>query len=469
MNPLKKFKLVNSENKTFLVFSAGKKETINYTQMSMFEGADYQKYFVPFQCTKTSRSNRISYDVSGLTAIADLIRSPMDQAQYFRIIKGIQEIASFCGEHHLPCDNLVSVPKYMYYDHADNSVKMAFVPLKKAHYLSFEIPDCLQKINKKAKAIKITDGNYQQKYEQYLQELSTGSGNKKTREFSPVSLMHFFNINGMPALGMKPPASNSQIHAKAAAIPEIPVRPAAYATSGSWSPLTAREDTGTVIIDQTDKPCLVSENGMRYFIDDVSRPFRIGRGAGSDLVINVNTVSGKHAEIFMKNGKFMLRDISRNGTFLGTPDNRISETELSDGADIFFHNQKYTFLLNGFTAESPSAPVSSPVTATAIVDAESSGAVGVQSTGKPLAYIRRVSDGLSIAVRQYPFSTDELPGVIFHRETAASGRKRLVMENDICQALKLEDTNIPCGRKTEIFSGCSIFIWGEKYSFIVEN
>ena len=73
MNQIKNFfafKTVYSQNKTFLVFSIGRKEEINYSQVQMLENEAYRDYILPFQCTKTASTNKISFDVSGLTSLS---------------------------------------------------------------------------------------------------------------------------------------------------------------------------------------------------------------------------------------------------------------------------------------------------------------------------------------------------------------------------------------------------------------
>ena len=110
MNPIKKFfavKTVYSDNKTFLIFSVEKKEEINYPQVQMFETGAYREYLLPFQCTKTSKSNKISFDVSGLTSLSEYLKTEMKQDQYFEIVSGIQKVIAFCKDSRLSCDNLV--------------------------------------------------------------------------------------------------------------------------------------------------------------------------------------------------------------------------------------------------------------------------------------------------------------------------------------------------------------------------
>ncbi len=54
-------------------------------------------------------------------------------------------------------------------------------------------------------------------------------------------------------------------------------------------------------------------------------PFTIGSRSDNDLVISDSTVSRKHAELFLKNGRVCLRDL---GSLNGTLVNRVSRSEV---------------------------------------------------------------------------------------------------------------------------------------------
>ena len=197
MNPIKNllsFKTTYDGNKTYLVYSISKKEEINYSEVQMLEKDAYRNYFLPFQCTKTSRSNKISFDVSGLTALSEYLKTEMKQEQYFEIVSGIQKIISVCQKVYLSYDNLICDPKYMYYHNILKQVLMIYIPVKNQHYVCDSIPKCLINIHKSAKRVIITDGNYMNNYENFLLQY-TSSDKKKGNSFSPDSLLHFFNEN----------------------------------------------------------------------------------------------------------------------------------------------------------------------------------------------------------------------------------------------------------------------------------
>ena len=51
-------------------------------------------------------------------------------------------------------------------------------------------------------------------------------------------------------------------------------------------------------------------------------PFILGRGKKADMVVNDSMASREHARIECRRGKFVLTDMSTNGTYVRTPDGR---------------------------------------------------------------------------------------------------------------------------------------------------
>ena len=79
------------------------------------------------------------------------------------------------------------------------------------------------------------------------------------------------------------------------------------------------------------KPKRSAPGNVDFYIVYVGRrvpvthyPFTIGSRSDNDLVITDSTVSRKHAELFLKNGKVCLRDL---GSLNGTLVNRVSRSE----------------------------------------------------------------------------------------------------------------------------------------------
>jgi hypothetical protein len=93
----------------------------------------------------------------------------------------------------------------------------------------------------------------------------------------------------------------------------------------------------TVIVSDLHKAPLV---GWVVLLDgnDKGKDFRIHDGQNTmgsdptcDIVINHPTISGKHASLRAKEGKFFLTDLdSTNGTYLNKEDKSISREEIRD-------------------------------------------------------------------------------------------------------------------------------------------
>lgn len=503
------FRTIFSGNSTYLICTLGRKDKISYAQLDMFKNETYKEYFVIPNCTKNGTTTKISFDISGLTSLSEYIKTRLEQKQYFDIISGIQKIASFCKSASLPFENLICDPKYMYYHNSSKKILMAFVPVQSPRPLSMDIPKCLLKIHKSAKDVIIKDGNYMGKYEEYLNRFQ---GKKtKVQAFSPDSLQHFFNENEseepakeyrkvsknpsnivyandpkfniyeqitesqpVSAENNKPsgqfePAGQTENRNKQSSVPENRQN---Y-NGGTFIPPEqnewhgAEENTHDISEEMYDA-YLIDPDGKKIYIDDDI--FTIGRAEPKSLVINELTVSGEHAKIKKEYNIYYLSNWhDRNGTFLNEDFKKkvTSSVPLKDGDRIYFYRTCYTF----HTVKRPEPasqhtviiPQPPPHTAT-----NHTFVVSQPQESRALAYIRNVSDNSVLKVMQYPFTDDSIYGVVFSMETV-NNRTALFIENTACYSLKLENVDIYMGMKREIFSGCSLFINSEKYTFIIEN
>ena len=88
---------------------------------------------------------------------------------------------------------------------------------------------------------------------------------------------------------------------------------------------------------------IVDDSGRRYEIS-ASRPFRIGRDAGCDLLIPDDSVSREHASISANGQRFSVRDFnSSNGTFVNGRRIGTEPVFLSDGDSIRFGGVHFGF------------------------------------------------------------------------------------------------------------------------------
>ena len=461
MNSLKSlvsFKTVYSENKTYLVFSVGKKEAINYSQVQTLESDIYREYFLPFQCTKTANTNKIGYDISGLTSLSEFLKTEMRQDQYFEIISGIQKIISFCQRAHFSTDNLVCDPKYMYYHNVSKKIMMIYLPLNNQHYVCDDIPKCLNKMHKGAKNIIITDGNYMNNYEKYLEGFQIASRKHSKNYFTPDSLLHFFNSNHMNSLD-----SGSGVYGGNA--PEMPQN-TSFSINDQIAGAEAdyKSPSNTAVRGRKTETFLTDANGNRFDIE--SFPFKIGRNTKNDLVLPEPTVSGEHAFISEQGGKFYINDTSSNGTFLNDENNRITSEEIKNGDKLFFDCFCYTFCAT--RNEDASSARTVVVSRRHDSEKDASGEEEADDTGKALAYLKKLSDGTITMIMSFPFKSDDIAGIVITCEEVG-GRKALFIENISEGSLDFEGLDVHAGRKAELFSGCTVTVSGEKYSFNIDN
>ncbi|MET0049678.1 MAG: adenylate/guanylate cyclase domain-containing protein [Candidatus Thiodiazotropha sp.] len=87
--------------------------------------------------------------------------------------------------------------------------------------------------------------------------------------------------------------------------------------------LWRREDvtfihTAPITQSMTRKNLILDYAGRTYRLAPIPGSIHIGRDAGNELVVGGNSVSRTHAILEYNRGKFMLKDISTNGTYITT-------------------------------------------------------------------------------------------------------------------------------------------------------
>jgi DNA-binding NtrC family response regulator/pSer/pThr/pTyr-binding forkhead associated (FHA) protein len=108
------------------------------------------------------------------------------------------------------------------------------------------------------------------------------------------------------------------------------------------SSIDKKEKTVGTDVSETKNPAPVLQ-----FLSPVKKKFRrtriiLGRSSGCDLEIDNHYVSSQHAEIFLSEGKYMLRDLhSRNGTFVN--DFRVTERPLPSSGIIRLGKYQMTY------------------------------------------------------------------------------------------------------------------------------
>jgi class 3 adenylate cyclase len=82
-----------------------------------------------------------------------------------------------------------------------------------------------------------------------------------------------------------------------------------------------RMATGLLKGQSKDARLHLNYNGVERELDqDMDHPLILGRGKKADMVINDSMASREHARIECRRGKFILTDMSTNGTYVQTPE-----------------------------------------------------------------------------------------------------------------------------------------------------
>ena len=189
--------------------------------------------------------------------------------------------------------------------------------------------------------------------------------------------------------------------------------------------------------------------------------FRIGRNVDNDLVVNEATVSGFHAEITCENDAYFIRDLSTNGTYVNDDAHRITRAQLKDGDVVLFDDFRYTFRIEEKKDENGRAESANRTAPTYTVSQK-------RRSERPLAYLKRVSDGSEISIFRFPFECDEMPGLVLSSERSWN-RQDIYAENRSCESLCFQSVEIAGGTKMKIFSGCVLVVNGERFRFQIEN
>ncbi|MDE6519123.1 MAG: FHA domain-containing protein [Ruminococcus sp.] len=452
------FKEIYSKTETYLVYSFGKKRQMNLTQIQSFNDNQFYDFFVPFKCTKTGKGGKINFNISGLTSLSEFLKVDIKQEQYFSIISDIQRITSFCQKHFFQLENLIFNPKYMYYHNITGKVMMAYVPLRNDDnkFINGSAVKCLLDIHKKSR-ISITDGSFINEYENYLDKLK-----KDEQNFTPDALYRLLSemryVKKKKSDSIIKNETDSERYEIEKQIINEPLKDTDIPEKSHEKPVIPEEDSSATVIrirtSLPGSPFLMDMTGKK--IEITKNPFRIGRGKDNDFVLSDSMISSHHAQIIHDSGEYYIVDNnSSNGTYLNDIDNKILRARIVDGNSIFFAMNRYIFK-----------------TSKTQIDVQDSDYINFdllnEDDDRTLAYIKKVSDDNVITIRHYPFSSKELSDIIFFEKKHA-GETLLYMENTSCNSLRLENIDVPIGEKVEIFSGCTLSVNGELYTFTVEN
>lgn len=136
---------------------------------------------------------------------------------------------------------------------------------------------------------------------------------------------------------------------------------------------------------------VVEPNGVRREVPVTSSPFRIGRQAGSELMLRDSRISRQQAQLLSENGGWVLEDMgSRHGTFVNGEKVLRHELQAKDHIDFgMADSYKLIYLGEGATIEELVERVEAPAP-------EQAGSRGLYHLGVLLEVARTLGTGLSL-------------------------------------------------------------------------
>lgn len=215
---------------------------------------------------------------------------------------------------------------------------------------------------------------------------------------------------------------------------------------------------------------LTDEKGRVYAINGF--PFVIGRRKiqdGTSLSIaDVPEISGIHAAITLKNGKYRLEDRqSTNGTFikkegceLFSDETRVTSEVIEDGSVFWLYRTEFTFHTDSRASQTciVSKEDLYQTSKTLPVDSEENDI----SEDKCLAYLTEKSSGTSVQIFRFPFSYRD-----FTIKRTYSGNRFIYCIFSEKQIM-IEGEQVTGSGETEIFSGCNFTADYEGYTFYIK-
>lgn len=235
---------------------------------------------------------------------------------------------------------------------------------------------------------------------------------------------------------------------------------------------SGRNDTVLITHENSDPETayLTDEKGIVYTITGF--PFVIGRrkiqnGYGLS-VTDVPEISGIHAVINLRNGKYRLEDQqSTNGTFikkegceLFSDETRVTSEELEDGSVFWLYRTEFTFHTDCRASQTCIVSKEDLYQTSKTLPVES-GENDI-SEEKCLAYLAEKSSGKAIQICRFPFSYRN-----FTIKRTYSGN-RFIYSVFSEEHIMIEGETVTGGGETEIFSGCNFTADYEGYTFYIK-
>ena len=476
---------------TYLIVSLKAKDQINEKQLQ-FLNESKDKGFLSLRWEKNAAGNKLRYDISNLVVCSEYIKQPRTLEEYFGLIYQFQQMMDFCEKSYLQSGCLVvSETKDVYCDPKTKRLYAAFLPLLDSHCNCSHPVHFLRDLHKHSNLI-VTDSSLLDRYQMFLNAPLHGQKpNAPMSDFSVAEqLLGFLRENGL-----------------------VPDEKAVAETAVSSVQQSDEASEQKKTVDD-NQPYLTDAEQNQILIDHF--PFTIGRKRSNDLVIPITTVSGFHATILERNGKYYIQDNhSGNGTYLNNKDvQKAGDSELHTGDVIYIYNIPLRFTApmaerreifkeqdaplyspettdlskyleqmekddtaeysenqprraSEFIESEVPAMSSEPELAEAQSDEESNLAEHSGFNGN-IAYLINNATKEHLPIYEYPFTCSELMEMRILQETFGEHHETVV-ENINCDELTVEGRELGENERIRIFSGGTFIYHGIPYSFYVES
>lgn len=214
--------------------------------------------------------------------------------------------------------------------------------------------------------------------------------------------------------------------------------------------------------------------GQKYYI--THSPFKIGRGSVSeniDLILDVPEISGFHASIISKQGRYFIEDNnSRNGTYMKKSDNidifniqnKISSEELDDGTVFYLYHMPFTFYTDCRSSQTCLVGQSDYESASTMYIGNDDISQEIQD--EYIAYISDKNGKPMIYIKNFPFTLPTITGLTLYFDKENCEYSAYISENT---DILIDEEETIKDEKYDIFSGCKISYQSEIFYFYVKH
>ncbi len=458
MKDLHKSRLKRSvlQGKTVMNFALRKKDIVNAGNYELISRNENSLFLKTVLVTHNQKQT-ISFDISGLTPLSELLSEEISQKKYFNILSDITNTIEYCKKNGISSDSIFCDPDKIFISKNNGNVLLAVLPINKGSLMS----SCARSLSDADKMAHLTvsDVSRLQKYQKFLEDQITLKKKNKSLAFEEQKMKNILKSSA--------DLKNRDI---SDTVPETG---------------TSAEETDPAPLLKTQKSvtksnCLPSafvtdSKGQKYYIDHI--PFTFGRNDKSENIdvslSDIPEISGFHASILFADGKYYIKDNrSTNGTYLVhesdkenslSSQKQIDRAELSNGDTFYLYHTPFRFSMDDDSSH------------TCLIEQnnyDDSKTMCIENTqtcsiSNYLSYITNAEEKVEAYLSSFPYSDDIFPGIVIER-TFETGRIRYRISNQSADDLLVAGSRVDKGDSVTIFSGCSFSLNSISYTFYIK-